>query len=85
MLILMENYGEASKTLEVASSTPFMLPSVQCNYGMFYARIGEDKKAEEVLIRTLQLNPGDYDAMAELGMVLFRGKDRRKRQEGENL
>ena len=85
VLILMERYREAFKTLELASSTPFMLSSVQCNYGMLYARIGEDKKAEKALIKALQLNPGNFDAMAELGMVLFRGKDRRKRQEGENL
>ena len=85
VLIRMGRHQEALDSLNIASSTPIALASVQCNYGLVYSKLGDSKRAEEALIKALRLDPANHEALLELGMLYYRSGGQARQQEGENM
>lgn len=85
VLIHMGRHQEALDALNIASSTPTALSSVQYNYGLVYSRLGDLKRAEEALIKALRLDPANHEALLELGMLYYRSGGQARQQEGENM
>ena len=71
VLTRLDRLPEALEELKTASQSTSILPVVHFNYGLVYAQQGAVKKAAESFRNAIRGDPGYFEAVMELGRLLY--------------
>ena len=74
---------EAISDLEIAVQTTIFLPDINHHLGLVYEAAGSPGKAEKAFRAELAGNPGNYESLLQLGVVLVASGDASKLREAQ--